>query len=233
VEAAGFVVDDQKLAVGLFGEPHDARGGPGGFDAVPERRALNGIGEDAARLPVAVDVPAFEALQLRAVIDVAARDGGRNGVGKDVGRRHDGRRAALAVRQAGLEPFHDAPAVVAALLRGDDHFPPLPAHVADPELPGFPVEAHPPRIAETVAPDLGPRLRVAHEGIVRGDRVRAAVGGAVDVDAQDGRQEIGDVLAGLELVGRRGVLAVAGRDIREAVIPEVEVAAVMCRRRAT
>src|SRR6185503_9618994 len=77
VEAAGFVVDEEELAVGLLGERDDARGGARGFDAVSERRALDRVGEVPPRLPIAVEIPALEALQLRAVIDVAAGHRGR------------------------------------------------------------------------------------------------------------------------------------------------------------
>src|ERR1051326_8246452 len=83
------------------------------------------------------------------------------------GGRRNGRRARLAVgfdRPPGLD---NAPAVVAAAFDAINHFPQFPAHVANPQRAGPFIKTHPPRIAETVRPDLGTRPGRAHKRIVR------------------------------------------------------------------
>src|SRR5581483_7056823 len=49
----------------------------------------------------------------------------------------------------------------------------------------------------------------------------------VHVDPQDGGEQVGDVLPGVERVGRVGAGRVAGGDVEHAVGAEVEVAAVV------
>src|SRR2546422_9160590 len=93
--------------------------------------------------------------------------------------------AARRDGEAGL-PLHEAPAVVlASRARGQLEVPLLPrvlAAVGDKEIPELPVEAEPPRVAETIRPDLGPRARRAPEGVRCRDRVGS---GAVHGDAED------------------------------------------------
>ena len=141
-------------------------------------------------------------------------------------RRADRRRPDL-VRLDRLRPFHRGPAVVAALLDAMDHLPQLPADVADEQLAGLAIEAHPPGVAEAVGPDLRPRSLHADERIVLGDGVVLPLVLAVHVDPQDGGEQVGDVLPGVERVGRVGAGRVAGGDVEHAVGAEVEVAAVV------
>src|SRR5947209_5152929 len=61
---------------------------------------------------------------------------------------------------------------------------------------------------------------------ITGGRIAAGVL-VVHVDAQDRGQQVADVLAGLELVGRAGFGTVAGGDVEEAVGAEVDVAGVV------
>ena len=96
----------------------------------------------------------------------------------------------------------------------------------------MPVEAHAPRIAKAIGPDFRPGLGRLDERIVGRDGVGLAVLLAVHVDAQDRRQQIADVLAGVERVGRVRAGAVAGGDVEEAVGAEVQVAAVVAAARA-
>ena len=115
-----------------------------------------------------------------------------------------------------MSPFLDRPAVVAAFLHAIDHLPQLPADIADPEIAGGPIEAHAPGVAKSVGINLRPSLRDADERVVRRNRVRLAAFGAIDVDAQDRRQQIADVLARIQSVGRVGIAAIAGRDLENA-----------------
>ena len=155
-------------------------------------------GPELARHPVAADVGAGEVLEALAAVDVAAGDGGGLGVREGEGRRQDRRRAALALGLDRLRAFHDRPAVVAALLDAVDHLPQLPADVADPQVAGRAVEAHPPGVAEAVGPDLRPGVRRLDERVVRRDGVGLALVLVVHVDAQDRREQVADVLAGVE-----------------------------------
>ncbi len=58
-------------------------------------------------------------------------------------------------------------------------------------------------------------------------RVGLAGVGSVDVDAQDRREQVADVLAGVAAVGRARVAAVAGGDVEIAVGAELQAAAVV------
>src|SRR5688572_8160847 len=94
----------------------------------------------------------------------------------------------------GLRPLHRGPAVIAALLHAVHHLPQFPADVADKELAGLAIEAHPPGIAEAVGPNLRPGLFHADERVVLRNGVvppgaralRLAWIAMVHVDAQDG-----------------------------------------------
>src|SRR5439155_22619435 len=108
-----------------------------------------------------------------------------------------------------------------------DHLPAFPADVADPQVAGGRVEAHAPGVAETVRPNLGARLRRLEEGVVRRHGIRFSRIFLVHVDAQNGTEQIADVLAGVESVGRVGSGAIAGGDVEAAVGAEVQVAAIV------
>ena len=131
------------------------------------------------------------------------------------------------LRLDGLRPFHRRPAVVAALLDAMDRLPQLPADVADEQLAGLAIEAHPPGIAEAVRPDLRPGSLRRDEGVVLGDGVVLPLVLPVHVDPQDGREQVGDVLPRVERVGRVRVRRVARGDVEHAVGAEVEVPAVV------
>src|SRR3989442_13137102 len=138
------------------------------------------------------------------------------------------RAVVTAARRAGEAsgPLHEAPAVVLATRAGGR----LEVHlltgaladVGDEEIPPQPVEAEPPRVAETVRPDLGPRARRAPEGVGRRDRVGS---GAVHVDAADLAEELTEILGAV--AGIAPAASVAHADIEEAVRPEGELPAVV------
>ena len=108
-----------------------------------------------------------------------------------------------------------------------DHLPQLPTHVADPEIAGAAVDAHAPRVAEAVGPDFRAGAGCLHERVVGRHSVGLARVLVIDVDAENGRQQVADILSGVEGIGRVRVGAVAGRDVEKAVLAELEIAAVM------
>ena len=115
-------------------------------------------------------------VEAAAAIDIAAGDRGGLGVGMVDRRRQDRRGPAPALGADGLAALEDAPAVVAAALDAVDQLPQLPADVADPEVAGRPVEAHPPGVAQAVGPDLGPGAGELDERVVRAGRGRPGPG---------------------------------------------------------
>ncbi len=145
-------------------------------------------------------------------------------------RRQDRRRPSPAFDVHRLRALHHAPAVVAPALDLVDHLPQFPADVADPEVAGGVVDAHPPRVAEAERPDLGTHAGDSDERIIGRDAIRLARLGMIDVDAEDAREQVGAVLAGVERIGRRGPGAVAGGEIQAPVVAEVQAAAVVAAR---
>src|SRR5262249_44337558 len=122
----------------------------------------------------------------------------------------------------------DAPAVVAAALDHMDHFPQVLAHVADPEVSGRAVQTHAPGIAQTESPQLRARPLNLEERIVLGHGIALARIGTIDVNPQDARAEVAQVLSGQIAVGIAG--AVAGREVKAAIESEDQVAAVVAVR---
>src|SRR5262245_22773847 len=110
-----------------------------------------------SRLPVAVEISSAQLGQAPAVIDLSAGDAG----GIDMRERHDGRRdeggaGADSRAHVGTGPFSERPAVVASTMDAIDHLILFPPHVAYPQIPCLPIEAHPKWIAESIGPDLRP-----------------------------------------------------------------------------
>ena len=108
-----------------------------------------------------------------------------------------------------------------------DRFPELPAHVPHEQLAGLTIEAHPPGVAEAVGPHLRPSPRHPDEGIIPGDGVVLARVLVIDVDPQDGGEQVGDVLPRVERVGRVRVRRVPRGDVQHPVGAEVEITAVV------
>src|SRR5262249_18044463 len=77
------------------------------------------------------------------------------------------------------------------------------------------------------SPDFRARTRMLDERVVGRYAVELVGFGPVHVDAEDGGEEVADVLASLAPIGRIGSAAVAGRDIEIAVRTELERAAVV------
>ena len=225
---AALVIEDEQLAVGVLGEG----------DGFQHRVAEFVVGEkfvavvtqcpELARLPIAEDVCALELGKFLAVVEAttghtrafAVRDGDDGG--------QDGAGAGFDVgADAGVRAFGDGPAVVAAALHAENHFPLLPAHVADPQHSVRP-ERGAERVAEAERPDLAARAGRGDEGVVLGHGVVVRAFGAVHVNAQDGREQVGDVLAGFaQVIGRIRLGGVAGGNIEVAVGAEGEGAAVV------
>ena len=70
-----------------------------------------------------------------------------------------GIRALAPLRLERVEPFPDAPAVVASILNEVDHFPEVLPDIAGPELAGLTVEAELPDVSQPDAVHLGCPVR--------------------------------------------------------------------------
>src|SRR5579884_231381 len=123
-----------------------------------------------------------------------------------------------------LRAFHDRPAIIATLLHTIDHLPELPADVADPQVTGLAIEAHPPGVTKAVSIHLGPGSGRFDERIVGRNGVRFAVGLVIHVDTQDRGEKIADVLTGVEDIRWIWVGGIAGGDVKVAVGPKVQIA---------
>ena len=176
---------------------------------------------------VAVDVRPRQVLQSTAAIDIAPGDGGSFGAWVSDHGRLDRRRSATTLRTHDLRTFLDAPTVVSPRLDAVHHLPELPADVAQPEISCDAIERHPPRVPESVGPDLRSGAGSLDERIVGRNTVSCCVARMIDVDTKHGRQEIADVLAGVVDVRRRGGRTVSRRDVEIAVGPELQAPAVV------
>ena len=142
-------------------------------------------------------------------------------------RRQDGSWSARPLRIGRLPAFHHTPSVVAAALDAIEHFPQFPADIANPQIAGLLIEAHPPRIAKTVRPDLAASPLQIDERIVGRNAVVLAVVGVIDVDPQNARQEVADILPRSPRVGWIRPGAVSRGDIQTTVGTKLQTAAVM------
>src|SRR6185503_12873820 len=103
----------------------------------------------------------------RAAVDVAPGDAGADAAAVLGHRRRS--RAGCSAGEAGVErAFEAAPAVVAAEDDAVDFLQRVLPDVADPELPGGPVEAPAPGVAESDRKDLGTGLGAAAIGGAKG-----------------------------------------------------------------
>src|SRR5206468_9409396 len=193
--AAEAVMHDVQLAPLVLAERGDPERRVDELGTRPRLPALNPV-PDAARAVIAVEVAPEELRKAAAAIAVAPGD---RAVVRQVAVLEDGQRQRAVVtaarRVVAVGPLHEAPAVVLpsrARGRLEVHLLPLVlTDVGDKEIPELPVEAEPPRVAETVRPDLGPRARRAPEGVGRRDHVGS---GAVHVDAEDLAEELTEIL---------------------------------------
>ena len=135
--------------------------------------------------------------------------------------------AALAVGIHRLAALHDAPAIVAAALHLVDHLHAFPTDIAHPQVAFHAIETHSPRITHAVGPHFAAGSWHFHKGIIRRDAIRAAFVLGIHINTQNAAEQIADVLAGLQAIGRAGRGGVAGRNIQHAVQPEAQATAVM------
>src|SRR5437899_10981354 len=141
----------------------------------PRLPALDPV-PDPARAVIAVEIAPEELRKAAAAIAVAPGDRAVVQQVLVLENRQRQRAVVTAARRAvAVGPLHEAPAVVlASRARGRLEVHLLPhvlADVGDEKIPPQPVEAEPPRVAETKRPDLGPRAWRAPEGAGRRDRV--------------------------------------------------------------
>ena len=164
------VIEQIKLTVVVVAEPHDAVRGVGELAVTDDLSVLVAKAPDLAGVVVAVDVMSVEVLQSRAVIRQSVGDRRGLGVRHLDCRRQDGSRPARPLRVGRLPAFHHALAVVAATLDAIEHLPQFPADIANPQIAGLAIEAHPPRIAKTVRPDLAAAPFKSTSGLSAGMR---------------------------------------------------------------
>src|SRR5262245_13237310 len=100
------------------------------------------------------------------------------------GRRHRRSRTELTVRIKGMASFVNAPAIIFTTPDEVSGFPEILAVVAHPDLPGFLINAHAPRIAQTVSPVFRSRVFQSDKGIVVGYRVRLRSVRVININAQ-------------------------------------------------
>ena len=122
----------------------------------------------------------------------------------------------------------DAPSVVFSPVEDVDAFPEILAVAADPDPSVFAVHGHPPGIPQAECPAFSTGVFHRDKGIVLRDRVGEGLPGVVDIDAQDGAVEVGDVLAGEVEV--RVPCAIAGGDVEHAIEAEEQISSIVSRR---
>src|SRR5262249_9170727 len=155
------------------------------------------------RLVVAVNVRSDQIRQCPASIDIAAGDRGGFRMGMVHHRRQDRTRPEPGLRANRLATLAYAPAIIAPSLNTKDRFPLFPSDVIDPEVSGYPVEAHSPGIAQAVSPDFGAGAGAVGEGVIRGDPIASPCIAMFDVDPQDRGEEVADILPRVEGIRRR------------------------------
>ena len=141
-------------------------------------------------------------------------------------------------RLAGLKR---GPTVIPAAADEMHHLPQFPADVAAPQVALHAVETHPPRVAQAIGPEFGPRRRRAargrgrrsrrrHPGIVRGHSVLVAGITTVDIDAQDRTFQITWILPRIVEIRRRRRPGIAGGDVEKTIRAEAQAASVVSTR---
>ena len=106
-----------------------------------------------------------------------------------------------------------------------DRFPEILAHFTGPEVAGLAVEADLPGLAKAEGKDLGQRSGRMDEWVIGRDGVGLDRVGSVDIDTEDGREQIAGELTGPHRIALSKT--VAGRDVEVAVGAELERAAVV------
>ena len=187
----------------LVGLPEidDAKGGVDQFPVFADLVSLVAETPDSSGVIVPIDVGPDDFRQPLAAIDKASGDGAEIGVAVLDHGFQNGRRPQAAIGPEGVAPFLDAPAVVATRLDQVDHFPQVLAYFSGPEISGLAVEVHLPDLAQAVSPDLRTGALAAHKGVVLGNPIGHSGIGVVDVDPQNGGQQVGDILSGITLIG--------------------------------
>src|SRR5437867_8072278 len=109
------------------------------------------------------------------------------------GRKNDWGRSDFAVEIERMAPFINAPTVILPAPEQDSGFPKVLAVIANPNLPGFLVCAHPPWIAQAVGPVLRTGVFDSNERIVFRDRIRPRSIGMIHINAQHAAVQVAQV----------------------------------------
>src|SRR5262249_26793967 len=97
--------------------------------------------------------------------------------------------------------------------------------LAGPEIAGLSIEGELPRLAKSVRPQFGPRALRFDERVVLWNIVVLARFQMVDVNANNAREKVADVLTGLQFVG--DTAPVAAREIQITVLAKRETTGVV------
>src|ERR1051325_3693113 len=108
---------------------------------------------------------------MAAVVDNPTGDRGRFGMRVSFHGQEDRRWAAFPVRMHGLGTFDNAPAVIATAVHAVDHLPELPTNVRHPQCTGLAIDAHAPRVAQSVGPYLRSGVLLSDKWIIGGHTV--------------------------------------------------------------
>src|SRR5262245_28590389 len=154
MDLAPHEIEQQYFAVIVLGEADQTDRGAGQLDVIGHLAGFAVVTKhpDPARVEIAVDIGASQLLEALAVIDVSARQRAEIGVRMLDDRLEDRRRPFLAFGPERMRPFHDAPAIVAALLDLVDTLPEVLANFADPEIARLAIEAELPGLTEAIGP---------------------------------------------------------------------------------
>src|SRR5688500_7416607 len=113
------------------------------------------------------------------------------------GWRHDRSRAALAVGVKRITSFGHAPAIVLASANQMSRFPKVLAVVSDPDVTGFRINSHAPRVAQAISPNLAPCLLQVNKWVVFWNGVEIRSRRIINIYSQHTSEQIVQRLAGI------------------------------------
>ena len=227
VDRPGVVVEQVQLARVVFRKVDNPHRRFDNFATRGRLRIARIDTPDAAGFPIAKQVQPPQFGEAFPPVNKAPGDRGPLGVRNLDGRGDDRAGAAGPLGMHWLPPFKQAPAKVVGLVHLVDQFPEFPTHIAHPQFTRLAVETHLPRIAETVGPDFAAGIGQIHKRIVGRDGVGASLVGTSHIDPQNGREQVRNILPGLQRVGRKGGAAISRGDVQAAIGTKLQAAPVV------
>src|SRR5215813_918473 len=116
------------------------------------------------------------------------------------GRRHDGCGPATTMGMKRMAALKHAPTEIVCAMHQVRGLPKVLPVVADPDVAGLAIDVHAPWIAEAVSPNLRPGTGQVHEWVIRRHGVGLSGRGMIDIDADQSRQQVADILAAVPCV---------------------------------